>query len=438
MSLSRASSRRRLVLLMTVGAPLAASLGCLGCHRESTGELPPGATPVPSSELSTRSDAPAAPSVATGAARAGSSGPATAEGASGKTAEPVDVKMGPLSFAPVAKRADASVVTIYTVGEEEASDGVFSRRSRGGKIAKGLGTGFIVQKDGVILTNNHVIDGADEILVQLSDERRLPARVVGRDARTDVALVKVDPAGTELAPIPLGDSDGVDVGDWVVAIGNPFGLSHTVSAGIVSGKGRGRDDVPLDPSGYYSFLQTDASINPGNSGGPLLNLKGEVVGMNTAIRGGGAQGIGFAIPINMVKQLMPPLLRDGHFTRSALGVRIVDARDLSPQEKARLHLANEKGAYVERVEPGGPASTAKLEAGDLIVAFDGRSVDRSTHLQWLASTTGVGKTIPVRVFRQGKTFDVDVTLGELKEPKKVAVPSRRDRPRESDDPFGER
>jgi serine protease Do len=329
-----------------------------------------------------------------------------------------EVKTGPLSFAPVAKSADPSVVTIYTLGEEDADRSLFTRRRGSGKTPRGLGTGFIVQKDGVVVTNNHVVEGAGRILVQLSDERRFPARVAGRDPRTDIAVVKIDDV-TDLPVIPLGDSDTLEVGDWVVAIGNPFGLSHTVSAGIVSAKGRGRDDVPLDPSGYYDFIQTDASINPGNSGGPLLNLKGEVVGMNTAIRGGGAQGIGFAIPINMVKQLLPPLLRDGHFTRSALGIRILDARDLSPEDRRELKLGDEKGAVIESVEPGGPADKAKLQAGDLIVAFDGQPIDKSSLLQWKASTAGVGRTVTIRVVRGAKTFDIPVTLGELKEPKRT-------------------
>ena len=327
------------------------------------------------------------------------------------------MKTGPLSFAPVAKSADPSVVTIYAMGEEQQR-GLFGKRSA--KSAKGLGTGFIVQKDGVIMTNDHVIEGADQILVQFSDERRVTARVAGRDPRTDIAVLKVD-AG-ELPAIPLGDSDALEVGDWVVAIGNPFGLSHTVSAGIVSAKGRGRDDVPLDPSGYYSFIQTDASINPGNSGGPLLNLRGEVVGMNSAIRGGGAQGIGFAIPINMVKQILPTLLRDGHLTRSALGIRIRDSRDLTPEDRRELELGDEKGVVVEAIEPNGPAAKAKLEVGDLIVAFDGQPIDRSSLLQWRASTTGVGKTASLRVIRGGKPLDLSVTLGELREPKKAVRP----------------
>jgi serine protease Do len=343
-----------------------------------------------------------------------------------------DLKMAPLSFAPIAKRADPSVVTIYTTGGEEPR-GVFGRR-RGAHATKGLGTGFIVDKTGIIITNNHVIEDAEEITVLLSDEHRYPAKVTGRDPRTDIAVVHIDGA-KDLTAIPLGDSDALEVGDWVVAIGNPFGLSHTVSAGIVSAKGRGGNDVRLDSSGYYNFLQTDASINPGNSGGPLLNLKGEVVGMNTAIRGDGAQGIGFAIPINMVKQLMPTLIKDGKFTRSALGVVIRDARDLAPDEHTKLKIAGEKGAVIQQIEPGGPAEKAKIEVGDVIIGFEGQTIDRGSLLQWLASTAGVGKTVTVRVLRAGKPVDLKVTLGELKEPKeqKPRAPQLRPRRPPSDD-----
>jgi serine protease Do len=351
-------------------------------------------------------------------------------------ADPPELKMAPLSFAPIAKRADPSVVTIYTTGEEERGAGLFGRGGRS-HTAKGLGTGFIVDQEGVIITNNHVIDGADEITVLLSNEKRYRAKVTGRDPRTDIAVVKIDGA-KDLTAIRMGDSDALEVGDWVVAIGNPFGLSHTVSAGIVSAKGRGGNDVRLDATGYYNFLQTDASINPGNSGGPLLNLKGEVVGMNTAIRGDGAQGIGFAIPINMVKQLVPTLIKDGKITRSALGVVIRDARELTPEEHKRLKIETEKGAVIQQIEPGGPADKAKVAVGDVIVGFEGQSIDRGSLLQWLASTSGVGKTVSVRVIRAGNPVDLKVTLGELKEPK-ARAPQLRPHlppPPDDDDTFG--
>jgi serine protease Do len=351
--------------------------------------LPPGATPVTSEASPPPAIAPSPP--------AGS----------------VAVRLEPVSFAPIAQAADPSVVTITTVGEESEVSPFTHRRRPTGEV-HGLGTGFLVDRGGVVLTNNHVVEGADEIQVKLSDEREFPGKVVGTDPQTDIAVVRID--AKDLRALPLGDSDAISVGDWVVAIGNPFGLSHTVSAGIVSAKGRTQRDVPLDPSGYYDFMQTDASINPGNSGGPLLNLRGAVVGINTAIRGGGAQGIGFAIPINMVKQLLPMLLRDGHVTRSALGVRIIDARELSNDDRAALKITEGSrinGAVVEYVYPGGPAEQGGLEPGDIIVAFEAQPIERSTQLQWLASTAGVGRPVTLRVQRSTKVFDLKVKLGAL-------------------------
>ena len=365
---------------------------CAGCSRPApTSDLPPGATPVASLEPPRPPLQPSLPPPA------------------------VSVRAEPVSFAPIAHGADPSVVTIDTVGEEvEISPFTNRRRPR---QTMGLGTGFVVDRAGIILTNNHVVEHADAIQVKLSDERAFPAKVVGTDPATDIAVVRID--AKDLRPLPLGDSDVIEVGDWVVAIGNPFGLSHTVSAGIISAKGRTREDVNLeDPSGYYDFLQTDASINPGNSGGPLLDCNGNIVGINTAIRGGGAQGIGFAIPINMVKQLLPMILRDGHVTRSGLGVRIFDVRQLSAEDLESLHLpeaARSRGAVIADVVPGGPAASAGLTPGDVVVAFEGAPVDRSTQLQWLASTAGVGRTVTLRVQRGAKTFDVKVTLAQLAE-----------------------
>jgi serine protease Do len=350
--------------------------------------LPPGATPVPRGAFPQE----------------------VPSGAVTPTAS-VFVRAEPVSFAPIAHAADPSVVTINTVSEEvEISP--FSHRRRPREV-RGLGTGFVADKSGVILTNNHVVEGADAVQVKLSDEREFQGKVVGNDPPTDIAVVRID--AKDLRPLPLGDSDAMEVGDWVVAIGNPFGLSHTVSAGIISAKGRTRQDVPLDPAGYYDFIQTDASINPGNSGGPLLNLKGQVVGMNSAIRGD-AQGIGFAIPINMIKQLLPMLLRDGHVTRSALGVHIIDVHQLTTDDRQALKLGEKEqisGAVIEDVAPHGPASRAGLEPGDVIVGFDGQPIERSAQLQWLASTAGVGRSATLRVRRAGKVFDVGVTLGRL-------------------------
>ena len=324
------------------------------------------------------------------------------------------VQLAPLSFAPIAKQADPSVVTVNVIVSVpvETWSGRTVRQQ-----GKGLGTGFIVDKDGTVLTNNHVVAEkgieASQITVKLSSGKELPARIVGRDQSTDVAVLHIDPKGLDLKPLTLGDSDAMEVGDWVVAIGNPFGLEHTVSQGIVSAKGRTKDEVPLgDPTGFYDFIQTDASINPGNSGGPLLNLRGEVIGINSAIRAN-ANSVGFAIPINMVKQLLPMLLRDGKVVRSAIGVRIEDVRDLSDDDKKELKITGDTGAVVAYVFGGGPADRAGIKVGDVITAFDGKDVGLGKQLQWMASTTGVGKTVGVHVTRSGKPQDLKVTLGVL-------------------------
>jgi serine protease Do len=310
----------------------------------------------------------------------------------------------PLSFAPLAKAADPGVVTVVSLVEER------TRTGRIRVVREGLGTGFVYDKNGLILTNHHVVEASSEISVKLADGREVVARVVGTDKPADVAVLRVDERG--LTALALGDSDAIDVGDWVVAIGNPFGLAHTVSAGILSGKGRTRDEVKgLDPSGYFNFLQTDAAINQGNSGGPLLNLRGEVVGINTAIRAN-ANNIGFAIPINMVKQLLPALLRDGRIKRSAIGV-IVDS--LNEAEAVRLKRPDRKGAWIKLVYPGQGADRAGLARDDVIVAFGGKSVQDPNELRWVASLAGVGRTVAVRVQRGAKVFDVPVTLGPLDE-----------------------
>ncbi|WP_231511477.1 S1C family serine protease [Chondromyces apiculatus] len=310
----------------------------------------------------------------------------------------------PSSFAPLAHQADPAVATVKARVERQG------RLGRRRTVAEGLGTAFVYDPAGYLLTNNHVIEDATDIMVSFVDERELQATVVGRDKRTDVAVLKVEQKG--LPALPLGDSDAIQVGDWVVAIGNPFGLSHTVSAGILSAKGRTRDDVKgLDPSGYFSFLQTDASINPGNSGGPLLNLKGEVVGINAAVRAN-ANNIGFAIPINMVKQLMPMLLQEGRIRRSAIGV-VVDS--LNAIEAARLKRPDRKGAWVKSVSPGGPADKAGVSPDDVIVGFERKPVSNPNELRWLVSIAGVNKTVTLQLARLERTFEVRVTLGEQQE-----------------------
>jgi serine protease Do len=306
----------------------------------------------------------------------------------------------PLSFAPLVKATDNAVVTVFAI----------VRNRRRGQMIEGLGSGFVYDSNGYILTNNHVVAEATEIMVRLADDRRVSAKLVGRDPPTDVAVVKIDVPG--VPALQLGDSNAIDVGDWVVAIGNPFGLSHTVSAGIISAKGRTRDDLKeLDQTGhgYFNFLQTDAAINQGNSGGPLINLKGEVVGINTAIRAN-ANSIGFAIPINMVKSLVPMLVRDGKVTRSALGISVAA---LGEEDVARLRRPSKKGAILRGVQPGGAADRAGLATDDVIVAFNGTTIDDPEELRWLASVAGVGSTALVRVSRGDRTFDVKVKLGAL-------------------------
>jgi serine protease Do len=270
---------------------------------------------------------------------------------------------------------------------------------------QGVGSGFIMSKEGYILTNNHVVEGADQIKVKLAGGKEFEGKVVGRDPKTDLALVKIE-GNADLQPLKLGNSDDLKVGNWVVAVGSPFGLEQTVTAGIVSAKGRVIGSGPYD-----NFIQTDASINPGNSGGPLINLQGEVVGINTAIIASG-QGIGFAIPINMAKEVAPQLQKRGHVTRGLLGVAI---QDVTPELAKSLGLKESKGALVSQVVPGGPADKAEIEQGDVIVSFDGRMVDDSKDLPRIVASTTVGKTVTVKLLRDGKEVERQAKVGEMEE-----------------------
>ncbi len=280
-------------------------------------------------------------------------------------------------------------------------------RHPGSGQSRSVGSGFIVDANGYILTNDHVVEEGRELTVKLSDGAEHRARVAGRDPQTDIALVKID-VDRKLPVATLGDSAALEVGEWVLAVGNPFGLEHTVTAGIVSAKGRRIGAGPYD-----NFIQTDASINPGNSGGPLVNLEGQVVGVNTAIfsRGGGNVGIGFAIPINLVKGLVSQLKDEGRVTRGWLGVVIQDVDD---ETAKALDLGASGGVLVANVTRGSPAEAAGVRVGDVIVAFDGAAVRKSGELPMVVARTPVGKAVRVEMVRDGQPLSVTVRVGELR------------------------
>ena len=342
-------------------------------------------------------------------------------------------------FVALAKRMKPVVVNISTTqvsesrGQQEfgspfGDDDPFNdfwRRFFGGPMPRGgpqrqrsLGSGFIIDADGSILTNNHVVENAQKIVVKLSDDQEYEAKVVGRDAKTDIAIIKIN-AKAALTAASLGDSDNLDVGEWVVAIGNPFGLDSTVTSGIVSAKGRHIGQGPYD-----NFIQTDASINPGNSGGPLINLRGEVIGINTAIfsRTGGNMGIGFAIPINLAKELLPQLRGKGKVTRGYLGVLI---QKVTPEIAESLGMDRGYGALVANVSKDGPADKAGVKVGDVIVEFDGKEVKDSGDLPIIVARTAVDKKIRMKVLRDKKELMLNVAVGELKDEEVVAsVPEK--------------
>ena len=311
----------------------------------------------------------------------------------------------------------------HPFGEEDPFN-EFWRRFFGDPVPRGpqrprsLGSGFIIDGDGSILTNNHVVENAQKIVVRLADEQEYEAKVIGRDEKTDIAVIKID-VQKALPSAHLGDSDRLEVGEWVVAIGNPFGLDSTVTSGIVSAKGRHIGQGPYD-----NFIQTDASINPGNSGGPLINLRGEVIGMNTAIfsRGGGNIGIGFAIPINLVKELLPQLRVKGKVTRGYLGVLI---QKVTPEIAESLNLRQAQGALVANVSKDGPAEKAGIKVGDVIVEFDGSQVDDSSDLPRIVARTPVEKKVKIKVIRDQKDISLTVAVGKLKEEEVMAAAPQR-------------
>jgi len=286
-----------------------------------------------------------------------------------------------------------------------------------------LGSGFIIDEEGFVVTNNHVIEDADQIKVKLKDEREFDAKIVGRDPNTDIALLKIE-SGENLPTAKLGDSNALKVGEWVVAIGSPFGLEHTVTAGIVSAKGRVIGSGPYD-----DFIQTDASINPGNSGGPLLNMKGEVIGINTAIIASG-QGIGFAIPINMAKDIIVALKNEGEVTRGWLGVAI---QDLNADMAEYYGLEGKKGVFVADVFEGDPADTAGIKPKDIILEVNGKKIETSRQLTSMIAGIPVGESASIKILRDGKEKTIKVKIAKRSEEKLAA----RNRPREQqEEEFG--
>ena len=288
------------------------------------------------------------------------------------------------------------------------------RRDAPARRTTSLGSGFVIDPSGLIVTNNHVIAEAEEITVILHDETRLKAEVVGRDTKTDLAVLRVK-AEKPLSAVPFGDSNKARVGDWVVAIGNPFGLGGSVTAGIISARGRNINAGPYD-----DFIQTDASINRGNSGGPLFNMQGEVIGINTAIysQTGGSVGIGFSIPANLAKPVIDQLTKFGKARRGWLGVRI---QTVTEELAEGLGLEKARGALVAAVTESGPAQKANIEVGDVILQFDGKPIEEMRELPRVVAETPIGKTVPVSVWRKGRKVELRAMLGEFPEDDKLAA-----------------
>lgn len=339
------------------------------------------------------------------------------------------------SYAPVVKKVTPAVVKIVTTTKVNESamqqdmpgfDDQFWRRFFGDQAHRGfpngqsspqfqhgLGSGVIVTKDGYILTNNHVVDGAKEVKVTLQDGREFTAKVIGRDPKSDVAVVKID--GKDLPTVPLADSEKVEIGDVVLAIGNPFGIGQTVTSGIVSAKDRGNMGI----EDYEDFIQTDAAINPGNSGGALVDINGRLIGINTAIlsRSGGNQGVGFAIPSGLARNVMESLIQNGHVTRGYLGVHI---QTLTPVLAEEFKLKDNKGVLVIDVEANSPAAKAGLKNDDVITDFNGRSVTDGRRLQLAVAETKPGATVPVQIIRDGEKKTIDVTVKQLSDKNELA------------------
>jgi len=377
----------------------AAAVGLTACDRQPEAPVLPAAEPAPAAPAAPEPrPQPPAPIVPTGA---------------------------PTSFAPLVERVNGAVVNV----DVQVRGGQASRTRGGGggfedffgfrqprrqqPLQEGSGSGFIVSPEGRVVTNNHVVEGAVAIRVRLSDGSSYSAEIVGRDPLTDLALLQLSEVKSALPTVAFGDSDALSVGDWVVAVGNPFGLSSSVSAGILSARSR---DIRSGP--YDDFLQTDAAINPGNSGGPLFNLAGEVIGINTAIIGG-ASGIGFAVPSNMAKQLMPQLEK-GVVRRGWLGVSVSDVEELYARA---LELKVKEGALVQDVGEGTPGEAAGLQAKDVVVSVNGKAIRGARELTQRLGLLVPGTQVKLEVVRDGATQPIEVTLGERPDYEGVGVPT---------------
>ncbi|MYN11173.1 DegQ family serine endoprotease [Pseudoduganella aquatica] len=292
------------------------------------------------------------------------------------------------------------------------------------EVQRGVGSGFITTADGYVLTNAHVVDGADEVYVTLTDKREFKAKVLGADARTDVAVLKIE--GSKLPYLTIGDSGKIRVGEWVVAIGSPFNLENTVTAGIISAKSR-------DTGDYLALIQSDVAVNPGNSGGPLINMRGEVIGINSQIAtlSGGYNGISFAVPIDEAMRVADQLKKSGKVTRGRIGVQI---GQLSKEVAESLGLKEAQGAEVTMVEPGGPADKGGIKAGDIILKFNGAAISRSTDLPRMVGGTALGSKAVVTVWRKGQQVDIPVTVVELEADKTAAKASPAEKKKKAEEP----
>lgn len=362
-------------------------------------------------------------------------------------------------FADLVERTGGAVVNIRTtekakvtqggnVGEDEEMQEFFRRffgvpmprqqqpdRPQHGKkpqpdeeeeVPRGVGSGFIISPDGYVMTNAHVVEGADEVYVTLTDKREFKAKIIGSDKRTDVALVKIE--GSNLPRLTMGDSDKIRVGEWVIAIGSPFGLDNTVTAGIVSAKAR-------DTGEYLPLIQTDVAVNPGNSGGPLINMRGEVIGINSQIysRSGGYMGISFAVPIDEAMRVADQLRASGKVTRGRIGVQI---GEVTKDVAESLGLTRTQGSMVQRVEPGSPAEKGGVEVGDVILKFNGVAIERSSDLPRMVGSTKPGTRSTLTVWRKGALRDLTLTIAELESDDATVAPQKKSKAAQTPNSLG--